>query len=113
MDSNLISSQPPKGTSLHGNTSHGVHTVNTSQDVQTVKIGGLVWARREPKNKVKKIQEGQHLLTGQRAANFCLQRTSFQWGSVPLRSDIKSMELPPANILIPLERQLIALQLCH
>jgi len=30
-----------------------------------------------------------------------------------LRSDIKGMELLPANILIPLERQLIALQLCH
>ena len=28
--------------------------------------------------------------------------------SVPLRSDIKGTELPPANILIPLERQLIA-----
>ena len=27
-------------------------------------------------------------------------------------SDIKGTELPPANILIPLERQLIALQLC-
>jgi len=33
-------------------------------------------------------------------------------GSVPLHSDIKGMELPPANILIPLERQLTALQLC-
>jgi len=41
------------------------------------------------------------------------KRTCFQWGSVPLRSDIKGMELPPANILIPLERQLIALQLCR
>jgi len=30
-----------------------------------------------------------------------------------LRSDIKGTELPPANILIPLERQLIALQLCR
>ena len=29
-----------------------------------------------------------------------------------MRSDIKGMELPPANILIPLERQLNALQLC-
>jgi len=27
-----------------------------------------------------------------------------------LRSDIKGTELPPANILIPLERQLIALR---
>jgi len=33
--------------------------------------------------------------------------------SVPLRSDIKGTELPPANILIPLERQLTALQLCR
>jgi len=39
----------------------------------------------------------------------CVQRTCFQWGSVSLRSDIKGMELPPANILIQLERQLIAL----
>jgi len=41
----------------------------------------------------------------------CVQRRCFQWGSVPLRSDIKGTELPAANILIPLERQLIALQL--
>jgi len=34
-------------------------------------------------------------------------------GSVPLRADIKGIELPPANILIPLERQLIVLQLCR
>jgi len=32
-------------------------------------------------------------------------------GSVSLRSDIKGTELPPANILIPLERKLIVLQL--
>ena len=43
----------------------------------------------------------------------CVQRRCFQCGSVPLRSDIKGTELPPANILIPLERQLIALQLCR
>jgi len=43
----------------------------------------------------------------------CVQRRCFQCGSVPFRSDIKGTELPPANILIPLERQLIALQLCH
>jgi len=43
----------------------------------------------------------------------CLQRRCFQCGSVPLRSDIKETELPAANILIPLERQLIALQLCR
>jgi len=42
----------------------------------------------------------------------CVQRRCFQCGSVPLRSDIKGMELPPANILIPLERQLTAQQLC-
>ena len=41
-----------------------------------------------------------------------VQRRCFQCGSVPLRSDIKGTELPPANILIPVERQLIALQLC-
>jgi len=41
----------------------------------------------------------------------CVQRRCFQWGSVPLRSDIKGTELPRANILIPLETQLIALQL--
>ena len=43
----------------------------------------------------------------------CVQRRCFQCGLVPLRSDIKGTELPPANILIPLERQLIALQLCR
>jgi len=43
----------------------------------------------------------------------CVQRRCFQWGSVLLRSDIKGTELPPTNILIPLERQLIALQLCR
>jgi len=30
-----------------------------------------------------------------------------------LRSDIKGMELPPTNILIPLKRQFNALQLCR
>jgi len=40
----------------------------------------------------------------------CVQRRCFQCGSVPLRSDIKGTEPPPANILIPLkERQLIAI----
>ena len=43
----------------------------------------------------------------------CVQRRCFQCESVPLRSDIKGTELPPASILIPLERQLIALQLCR
>ena len=43
----------------------------------------------------------------------CVQRRCFQCGSVPLRSDIKGTELPSANILLPLERQLIALQLCR
>ena len=37
----------------------------------------------------------------------CVQRRCFQCGSVPLRSDIKGMEQPLANILIPLERQLL------
>ena len=31
----------------------------------------------------------------------------------PLHSDMKGTELPPDNILIPLERQLTALQLCR
>ena len=43
----------------------------------------------------------------------CVQRMCFQWETVPLRSGIRGTELPPANILIPLERQLIALQLCR
>ena len=45
----------------------------------------------------------------------CVQRRCFQCGSVALRSDIKGTEIPPANklILIPLERQLTALQLCR
>jgi len=43
----------------------------------------------------------------------CVQRRCFQYGSVPLRLDIKGTELPPANILIPLERQLITIQLCR
>ena len=43
----------------------------------------------------------------------CVQRRCFQCGSVPLRSDIKGTEISPANILIPLERQLTALQLCR
>jgi len=43
----------------------------------------------------------------------CVQRRCFQCGSVPLRSDIKGAELHPANILIPLERQLTALQPCR
>ena len=43
----------------------------------------------------------------------CVQHRCFQCGSVALCSDIKGTELPPANILILLERQLIALQLCR
>ena len=42
----------------------------------------------------------------------CVQHRCFQWGSVPLHSDISGMELPAANILIPLERQFTALLLC-
>jgi len=37
----------------------------------------------------------------------CVQRRCFQCASVPLRSHIKRTELPPANILIQLKRQLI------
>ena len=86
-------------------------------------------------------QEGQHPLTGQRAANFRLlanqwdeRRLVTQWrhGCGAMRrsvcnvgastggrslcvqiSIIKGTELLPANILIPLERQLTALQLCR
>jgi len=43
----------------------------------------------------------------------CVQQRCFQCGLVPLHSDIKGTELPLANILIPLKRQLIALQLCR
>jgi len=43
----------------------------------------------------------------------CVQRRCFQCRSVALHSDIKGTELPPANILIPLKRQLTALQLCR
>jgi len=42
-----------------------------------------------------------------------MQRRCFQWELVDLRSDINGTELLPSNILIPLERQLIALQLCR
>ena len=42
----------------------------------------------------------------------CVQRRCFQCGSVPLRSDVKGTELSPVNMMIPLERQLISLQLC-
>ena len=45
----------------------------------------------------------------------CVQHRCFQWGSVPLRSDIKGTAtiLSGINILIPLERQFTALQLCR
>jgi len=42
----------------------------------------------------------------------CVQRRCFQCRSVPLLSDIKGTKLHPAIMLIPLERQLTALQLC-
>ena len=78
---------------------------------------------------INEIQEGQHPLTAchqfqatghpvsrtqasdamtsrlPRYEAKSVQRRCFQWGSVPLRSDNKGTELPPANILIPLERQ--------
>jgi len=86
-----------------------------------------------------KKQEGQHPLTGQvcrqlqatgqpvsrmqasgamtsrlpRYEAKCVQCSCFRCGSVPLRSNIKGRELPPANIFIPLERQLIALEHCR
>jgi len=44
----------------------------------------------------------------------CVQCRCLQWGLVPLRSESRERsDLPPANILIPLERQLIVLQLCR
>ena len=62
------------------------------------------------------IQEGQHLLTGQCAAAL--------WGEVcathvlpmgvgPFAFRYQGNRATPANVLIPLERQLIALQFCH
>jgi len=76
------------------------------------------------------LQEGQHTLTGQRAANFRLLAN--QWaerrlvtqrrhGCRAMRRNVcnagasryQGMEQPPANILIPLERQLSALQFCR
>jgi len=41
---------------------------------------------------------GQPVSLTQASEAKCVQRTCFQWGSVPLRSDIKGAELPPANI---------------
>ena len=45
----------------------------------------------------------------------CVQRGCFQWGSVSLRSDIKGTELSLSIYChqSKLERQLIALPLCH
>ena len=60
-----------------------------------------------PNPQITKIQEGQQPLTAQRAA------TCFQWGTDPLHSDMKGTEPPPDNILIPIESQLTALQLCR
>ena len=68
---------------------------------------GQVWRSRSKANNTR----DQMAFSALSAA--CVQRRCFQCGSVPLRSDVKGMELPPANILIPLERQLIALQLCR
>jgi len=42
-----------------------------------------------------------------------MQSDPIKYATVPLRSDIKGTEVHPANILISLERQLIALQLCR
>jgi len=57
------------------------------------------WAER------RLVMQWRH---GCRAMRRSVQRRCFQWGSVPLRSDIKGTELPPATMLIPLERQLNA-----
>ena len=98
-----------------------------------LKSSDFWWSYRE--------QEGQHLLTGQRATNLRLlanqwaeRRLVKQWRhgcramrrsvcnagasnagrfQLPLRLDIKGTELHPANILISLERLLIVLQLCR
>jgi len=44
----------------------------------------------------------------------CVQRTCFQWRSVPLCSDIKGTELPPANTYIDtIWKAMTALQLCR
>ena len=84
-------------------------------------------------------QEGQHPLTGHRAANFrllanqwaeCRLVTQWHHGCRAMRRSVcnagtsnggqslciqisRERSVPPANILIPLERQLIALQLCR
>jgi len=47
------------------------------------------------------------------SADRTARRHVLPMGSVLWRLDIKGRELPPANILIPFERQLIALQLCR
>jgi len=49
-----------------------------------------------------------------RAMRRTVERTRFQWGVGPFACRYQRNEaIPPANILIPLERQLIALQLCR
>jgi len=85
------------------------------------------------------LQEGQHPLTGTRAANFRLlanqwaeRRLVTQWchrcravrrnvcnagasneGRSLCLQILRERSYPPANILIPLERQLVTLQLCR
>jgi len=124
---------PLKTTSGFGTTGNSVSERRLTSNASVTMERRDIWRKRLQ-------QEGQHPLTGQRAANFrllhgqpvsrtqasdpmtsrlpryeanCVQCRCFQCGPVPLRSDIKGMELPPANILISLERQLIALQLCR
>jgi len=63
---------------------------------------------------VSRTQASDAIVGGCRAMwrSVCKARAS-NGGSVPLRSDVKGTELPPANVLITLERQLIALQPCR
>ena len=79
-------------------------TVDPSID-PTVEITGQLVSRTQASGAIGRLP---------RYEAKCVERTRFQWGSVPLRADIKGTELSPANMLIPLERQLIALQqLCR
>jgi len=77
----------------------------------TVEITGQPVSRTQASDAMTSLLSGGSWLPCYEAK--CVQHTCLQWRSVPLHSDIKGTELPPANILIPLERQLIALQLCR
>ena len=43
----------------------------------------------------------------------CVERTRFQWGVGPFARRYQGNGATPANLLTPLERQLIVLQLCR